>query len=52
MTDNPFYLAPKKAKLIEVWLGKPNEMESEFILRIDESYLPQLIAVLRRAQHR
>ena len=52
MNDNPFYLTPKKGSLVEVWLGQPDEMESEFILRIDESYLPQLIAILRKAQHR
>ena len=42
---NPFTIT-NKGNLVEVWLGNPNEPESEFILSIDETLLPALIATL------
>jgi hypothetical protein len=32
---------------VEVWLGKPDQPESEFILRVDVQLLPALIATLK-----
>ena len=33
--------------VVEVWLGKPDELESEFILAVDQTWLPALIATLK-----
>jgi hypothetical protein len=43
---NPFTLN-HKSNLVEVWLGDPNQMESELILCVDQSLLPSLIASLK-----
>lgn len=36
-----------KGETIEIWMGEPNHPESEFILVIHKSLLPQLIATLK-----
>lgn len=33
--------------VIEVWNGTPDLMESELLLTVDESLIPQLIATLK-----
>lgn len=33
--------------VIEIWLGPPDEIESEHVLSLDTSYIPALIATLR-----
>ena len=43
---NPF-TTKHKGNVVEVWLGTPNEMESEFVLAVDQSLLPALIATLK-----
>ena len=40
----------KVADVVVVWLGKPHDPESERIMEIHESYLPQLIAGLKAAK--
>jgi hypothetical protein len=35
-------------QLVEVWLGKPDDPESEPILQMDIFWIPTLIAVLRQ----
>ena len=44
--ENPFHIATKD-DLIEVWLGEPNEGESEYILTINKFWLPELITALK-----
>ena len=44
--SNPF-TTKHKGNLVEVWLGKPDELESEFILAVDQAWLPALIATLK-----
>ncbi len=43
---NPF-TTKHKGNVVEVWLGKPDELESEFILAVDQAWLPELIATLK-----
>jgi hypothetical protein len=43
---NPF-TTKHNGNVVEVWLGKPNEMESEFVLSVDQAFLPALIASLK-----
>ena len=35
-------------ELVEVWMGKPDDPESEFILQISIFWIPTLIAVLKQ----
>ena len=42
----------RKGHLIEVWLPPVDHPEGELILRLNESYLPELIATLRNLQTR
>jgi len=44
--SNPF-TTKYKGNVVEVWLGKPDELESEFILAVDQVWLPALIATLK-----
>lgn len=44
--ENPFHIVSKE-HLIEVWLGEPNDAESEYILTIDKFWLPELIIKLK-----
>ena len=44
--SNPF-TTKHKGNVVEVWLGKPDELESEFILAVDQVWLPALIATLK-----
>lgn len=44
--ENPFHITTKD-QLVEVWLGEPNEAESEYILAIDKQWLPELITKLK-----
>ena len=43
---NPFTVK-HKGNLVEVWLGKPDELESEFVLAVAQAWLPALIATLK-----
>ena len=47
---NPFYTRQVGSNLVEVWLGEPDDPESEFVCRISVDLIPQLIAALRRLQ--
>lgn len=44
--SNPFTVK-HKGNLVEVWLGKPDELESEFVLAVAQAWLPALIATLK-----
>jgi len=44
--ENPFSIV-RKEHLVEVWLGEPNDAESEYILSIDKFWLPELIIALK-----
>lgn len=44
-----FYVVEDE-NLVHVWLGKPDDHESERILSIHRSYLPLLIASLRMVE--
>ena len=43
---NPFTIK-HKGNLVEVWLGEPDELESELVLAVDQAWLPALIATLK-----
>ena len=47
--ENPFHITTKD-HLIEVWLGEPNDAESDYILTIDKFWLPELIAKLKEVR--
>jgi hypothetical protein len=47
--ENPFHITTKD-NLIEVWLGEPNDDESDYILTIDKFWLPELIAKLKEVR--
>lgn len=47
--ENPFYIVSKE-HLVEVWLGEPNDAESEYILTIDKFWLPELITKLKEVR--
>jgi len=36
--------------IVKVWLGSPNDIESELILALDKYYVPSLVAILSRAK--
>ena len=44
--ENPFHIATKE-HLVEVWLGEPNDAESDYILTIHKTWLPELITALK-----
>ena len=44
--ENPFHIVNIE-NLVEVWLGEPNDTESEYILSIDKFWLPELITKLQ-----
>jgi hypothetical protein len=48
-SHNPFHFRFKD-NLLNVWLGHPDDIESEFVLSLHKDYLPQFIAILRRSQ--
>ena len=47
---NPFQTRQIGDNLVEVWLGKPTQAESEFICSVSIQLLPHLIATLRKIQ--
>jgi hypothetical protein len=44
--DNPFYTQIEN-EVVRVWLGQPDEPESEYVMDIHRSYIPELIHTLR-----
>ena len=48
--ENPFRIVSKKRDLVEVWLGEPNDTESEYILTINKFWLPELITKLKEVK--
>ena len=49
LKENPFHIV-RKEHLVEVWLGEPNDAESEYILSIDKFWLPELITKLKEVR--
>ena len=47
---NPFETRQIGSNIVEVWVGKPGEAESEFVCSVGINLLPQLIATLRKVQ--
>lgn len=47
--DNSFHIV-SKGDLIEVWLGEPNDAESEYIFSINKFWLPELIDALEEVR--
>ncbi len=47
--ENPFHIVSKEHS-VEVWLGEPNDTESEYILSIHKSWLPELIVKLQEVK--
>ena len=47
--ENPFHIATKE-HLVEVWLGEPNDAESDYILTIHKTWLPELITKLKEVR--
>lgn len=43
---SPFF-TKQKGHVIEVWMGPPDEPESERVLAVDQFWIPSLIATLR-----
>ena len=43
---NPFTIK-HKGNLVEVWLGKPDEPESDLVVVVAEAWIPALIATLK-----
>jgi hypothetical protein len=44
---NPFVYRQTEGHIVEIWLGTPDDYESEKVVSIDISYVPALIASLR-----
>ena len=44
---NPFVYRQTEGHIVEIWLGTPDDYESEKVVSIDISYVPALIAALR-----
>lgn len=38
-------------EVVSVWLGSPDDIESEFVLRVHKYYLPELISILRKSYY-
>ena len=49
LKENPFHIVSKE-HLVEVWLGEPNDAESEYILTIHKFWVPELIAKLKEVR--
>jgi hypothetical protein len=47
--ENPFHIVSKE-HLVEVWLGEPNDAESEYILTIHKFWVPELITKLKEVR--
>lgn len=41
-----------KGGVLEVWMGPPDDPESELVFCLDPSLIPELIAALRAAEDR
>jgi hypothetical protein len=48
--QGPFHIVTKDSKVIQVWLGPPDDPESELVLTIDRGWIPALIAALKAIQ--
>ena len=48
-TKNSFHIV-NKGHLVEVWLGEPNNYESDYVLTIDKLWVPELIAKLKEVR--
>ena len=49
LKENPFHIV-RKENLVEVWLGEPNDAESDYILTIDKFWLPELNTKLKEVR--
>ncbi len=47
--ENPFHIVSKE-HLVEVWLGEPNDAESDYILTIHKFWVPELITKLQEVK--
>ena len=47
--ENPFHIVSKE-HFFEVWLGEPNDAESDYILTIHKLWVPELIAKLKEVR--
>jgi hypothetical protein len=48
-SSNPFHFRFTD-DIVNVWLGHPDDIESDFVLQLHKDYLSSFIAVLRKAQ--
>ena len=47
--ENQFHIVSKE-HFVEVWLGEPNDAESDYILTIHKLWVPELIAKLKEVR--
>ena len=45
--NNPSFYTQIENEVVRVWLGQPDEPESEYVMDIHRSYIPELIHTLR-----
>jgi hypothetical protein len=45
--NNPIFYTQIENGVVQVWLGEPDEPESEYVMGIHRTYIPELIHTLR-----
>lgn len=49
-SNNPSFYTQIENEVVKVWLGKPEDFESEYVMSIHKSYIPELIYTLRNVK--
>jgi hypothetical protein len=45
--QDPFFYTQVENEIVSVWLGPPDDPESEYVMSIHRFYIPELIHTLR-----
>ena len=46
-SNNPTFYTQIENEVVRVWLGEPDDPESEYVMSIHRTYIPELIHTLR-----
>ena len=49
-SNNQSFYTQVENEVVKVWLGKPDDPESEYVMDIHRSYIPELIHTLRNVK--
>lgn len=46
-SSHPTFYTQIENEVVRVWLGEPDDLESEYVMSIHRTYIPELIHTLR-----